>query len=92
MKLQIIERILYSLGAVESGEAVRSTEYGSFRISGVLIVHKHVNAFGTKQSVHNNIGGRFSGVSIADRMGTYIHRMLLLVVNLLVAYTCMEMY
>ena len=48
-----------------TGEPVHFTEYGGFHISEVLIVHKHVNVFGTKQSVHNIVDGCFSEVSVS---------------------------
>ena len=41
-KLQTASKAtFYSSGTVGTGEPVRFTEYGGFRISGVLIVHKH---------------------------------------------------
>ena len=55
---QAFEWILHSSG---TGEPVCFTEYGGFCISGNLIVHKRVNAFGTKQRVRSIVNGRFQG-------------------------------
>ena len=46
-----------------TGEPVSFIEY--FHISEVLIVHKHVNVFGTKQSVRNIVDGCFSELSVS---------------------------
>ena len=50
---------MYSSGTIGTGKPVHFTEYGGFRISGGLFVHKHnyVNTFRAKQSVRNIIDG-----------------------------------
>ena len=62
---------MYSVGTFGTGKPVHFTRMRGVRLSGVLIIHKieiYVNAFGTKQSVHINVNGHFSGVSI--RLGS----------------------
>ena len=64
----LLSEFLYSSGTVGTEEPVCFTEFiqGFLHFRSFDCTQTYINAFGTKQSVHNTVDGHFSGVSIGQ--------------------------